>query len=89
MSDILANLEALPSNLLLKMLFRFTGSAPGYRVFNLAMKFIVRDRKQVLQALLGDMQALPPAVVVPAHGGLLSDPEVAQRTEQLLVEATA
>lgn len=86
-SDVLANLSALPDNLLLKLLFRWTRSAPGYRVFHLGLKFIVRDKKLVLRRLLDDLEAFPPSIVVPAHGNPLVHARVAAETTALVQAA--
>jgi hypothetical protein len=83
-SDVLANLPVLPSNLLLKLLFQWTRSAPGYRVFHLGLNFIVRDKKLVLRTLLDDLEAFPPSIVVPAHGSPLLHESVAAVTTTLV-----
>lgn len=73
MSDILVNIEPLPEALIPRLIFRLSGSGPGYRVFHAALALIVRDKKAVLRALLADVEGHPPAVVVPAHGAPLGD----------------
>lgn len=87
MSDVLANMPGVPGNLLVRALFKLTGSAPGYRVFKLALKLIVRDVEAALRLLLADVEAHPPGVVVPAHGGILADGDVDRRTVALLKAA--
>lgn len=87
-SDILANLEQLPSNFMVRQLFKWTKSAPGYRLFNLAHKFIFKDKKVALRAMLEDIRKFPPRIVVPAHGAMVTSDSVAADTEQLLVAAT-
>lgn len=103
MSDILVNIESLPEALIPRLIFRWSGSGPGYRVFHAALALIVKDKKAVLRALLADAEAHPPAVVVPAHGAPVGDgapgrpaavggipaAEVAQRTLSLLRGALA
>lgn len=68
-SDVLIDLRKLPP-FPISMLFRLTGSAPGYRAFHLALKFTVADKKATLRALREDLEARPATVVVPAHGRL-------------------
>lgn len=87
MSDVLANMANVPGNLIIRTLFKLTGSAPGYRVFKLALKLIVRDAKAALRLLLADVEAHPPGVVVPAHGDILTGGDVAGRTVALLKSA--
>jgi hypothetical protein len=86
-SDLFANMEKLPPNFVVRQLFKWTKSAPGYRLFNLAHKLILKDRKATLRALLEDVREHPPRVMVPAHGGILSTESLAKETEQLLVAA--
>ncbi|MFV8753172.1 hypothetical protein ACNOYE_21700 [Nannocystaceae bacterium ST9] len=86
-SDLLANMERLPSNFVVRSLFKLTKSAPGYKVFNLATKLILSDKKRALGMMLDDVRRHPPTVMVPAHGGILVGEAVAGETEQLLVAA--
>ncbi|KIG17202.1 hypothetical protein DB30_03515 [Enhygromyxa salina] len=86
-SDILANMD-LPPKFMARMLFKLTKSAPGYRVFHLAHKFMATDKRAVLQAMLDDVRQHPPTVMIPAHGEILDAASVAQDTENLLVAET-
>lgn len=86
-SDVLANMASLPSGFVPRLLFKWTKSAPGYRVLNLAAKFILDDKKAVLRQMLQDANEHPPTVVVPAHGEILCGSDVAARTQQVLTEA--
>ncbi len=86
LSDLLANMQALPSNFLVRMMMKLTKSAPGYKVFHGAQMFILRDKKGAMRRLLEEMQAHPPAIVVPAHGPPLAHPELAEDTYALLRE---
>lgn len=86
-SDVLANLDALPAKFPIKYLFKWTKSAPGYRVFNLALKFMVKNKKATLQLLLDDLAAHPPTVMVPAHGAILAQDGIAKDTHALVSAA--
>ncbi|MCH9683624.1 MAG: hypothetical protein K0V04_19455 [Deltaproteobacteria bacterium] len=88
-SDIFANLEQLPPNFVVRLLFKWTKSAPGYRLFNFAQKFTFKDRNGALRAVLEDVRAHPPTVMVPAHGAILSGDSLAAKTEAMLVAATS
>jgi len=83
-SDVLANMPGLPGNFIVRSLFKLTKSGPGYSVFRLAMKFIVKDPKAALRLMLEDVEAHPPAVVVPAHGDILEGGDIAERTRALI-----
>lgn len=86
-SDLLANFEQLPSSFVVRTLFKLTKSAPGYRVFNLAVKFIIKDKRAAFGVLLDDVRKHPPTVMVPAHGTILTHSSLATETEQLLAAA--
>jgi hypothetical protein len=79
--DLLTNIAKLPPPPL-KWLFTWTGSAPGYRLFRLAVWFFVND-KQALKAWMGERLAKdPPSVIVPAHGVPVEGGEVAAQTRE-------
>lgn len=80
-SDTLVNLPSLPPSLPVRLLFKWTGSAPGFRVFNLALKVLIRDKPALLRQLRADLAAHPPTVMVPAHGDLVLGAEAATRAE--------
>lgn len=80
-SDTLVNLPTLPKGFPVKQLFKWTGSAPGYRVFNLALKFLLKDKPAALRQLRADVAAHPPHVMVPAHGELVVGGATAAATE--------
>ncbi len=86
-SDMLANMETLPPSLIPRLLFKWTGSAPGYRIFHLVMKLTLRDKPAVLRAFASDIAAHPPAVVVPGHGAILQRDDLAAETERLLASS--
>ena len=86
-SDIVANMPRLPPNFVVRQLFKWTKSAPGYRLFNLAHKIVLKDRKASLRGMLEDVRKHPPRVMVPAHGEILRSESLAKDTEALLVAA--
>lgn len=86
-SDILANMQSLPPKLFPRLLFKFTDSAPGLKVFNLAMRFMVRDRKGTLRLMLQDMEGEEPTVIVPGHGAILSSETVAADARRVIEAA--
>jgi hypothetical protein len=86
-SDVLANMPQLPSNFLFRFMFKATKSAPGYRVFNLATKLLLKDKRAALGSMLEDIRKHPPTVMVPAHGGIVDGGSVRADTEALLEAA--
>lgn len=88
-SDMLANIPELPSNPIARLVFKLSKSAPGYRVFSLALTFMVKDKKATLRTMADEMRSHPPSIVVPAHGAPLTDPDIAARTQALIAEYVA
>jgi hypothetical protein len=70
--DLIANMPRLPGNWLARLLFRLTDSGPGLKVFGLFFKFFVRNRVAALHSLIKEVEANPPAILVPAHGDVLA-----------------
>lgn len=83
-SDVLANIQKLSGPVFFRALFRLTKSGPGFRLFNLAMLAIVKDKRKLLAALLEDLEAHPPAVLVLAHGETQSQSTIAEETLALV-----
>lgn len=85
-SDVFTNMAQLPP-FPFSLLFKWTNSAPGFRLFGLALKFIVKDKAQTLRLLRDDIAAHPPTTIVPAHGDLISRAGVAQEADALIAAA--
>lgn len=85
-SDVLVNMTKLPK-FPISLLFKWTGSAPGFRVFGLGLKFIVKDKAATLRMLRDDVAAHPPTALIPAHGDILVRPSLAQETDELIAAA--
>ena len=83
-SDILANMPTLPSSFVPRQLFKWTGSAPGFRIFKFALFFMVKDREGALRMLRERMEADPPTVIVPGHGDVLAREGLAAEARALL-----
>jgi hypothetical protein len=70
--DFIANLQALPSNLLFRLFFKLTDSGPGLKVFNAFFKFFVADAGAARASLVNELERHPPAILVPAHGDVVA-----------------
>jgi glyoxylase-like metal-dependent hydrolase (beta-lactamase superfamily II) len=86
-SDTLVNMPRLPKPLPFKLAMKLTKSGPGYRVFNLVLKLMVKDKKALLRAMQQALRERPVTVMVPAHGKILDQPGLAEETERLLASA--
>lgn len=71
-SDFIANIQALPSNLIFKLVFKLTDSGPGLKVFGVFFKFFVADKRAARDALIRELEANPPSILVPAHGDVVA-----------------
>jgi hypothetical protein len=86
-SDTLANMPRLPKALPFKLLMKLTKSAPGYRVFGLAVKFLASDKGGLLGAMQEALRTRPVAIMVPAHGDILARDGLAEETQRLIASA--
>ncbi len=86
-SDTLSNIPAFPKNFFIRTLFKMTGTKTGFGVFHTALKFLVKDTKRTLAQLSDEMKTHPPAVIVPGHGRILADQDLAKRTRELIAAA--
>ncbi len=83
-SDLLANIEQLPSQLVFKLVMSMTRSAPGYRLFRPAVWLQVKDKREVHAWADAELTRSAPTTVVPAHGPPVSGADVVARTRALL-----
>jgi glyoxylase-like metal-dependent hydrolase (beta-lactamase superfamily II) len=74
--DLLVNMQGLPPPPV-RWLFTATDSAPGFKLFRLAVWLLVKDKKTVRAWTLARLAETPPAVVVPAHGPAFEAGDVA------------
>jgi hypothetical protein len=78
--DLLTNIERVPGPPV-KWLFRWTDSAPGFRLFKPAVWILIKDRGAVREWMLDRLASDPPSVVVPAHGAPFDAVEVATQVK--------
>ncbi len=67
-TDILMNIPELPVLSAFGVLFRLTGTAPGFRFGNLPAMLMVRDKTALKRFLMETAEQDPPSLVVTAHG---------------------
>ncbi len=70
-TDVIMNLTSLPSNPVVRFLFRASGSAPGLRFNNIAPLFMVADKAALRRWLAEEFRKAPPAWLIPAHGDIV------------------
>jgi hypothetical protein len=70
-TDIVMNLPALPSNPLIKLMFKLSGSGPGLRLNNIAPLFMVRDKPALKRWLAAEFGRVPPRWLIPSHGDIV------------------
>lgn len=82
--DFIANLRRLPNNLLFRLMFRLSDSGPGLKVFGLFFRVFVKNRAAARDFLIQEVEAHPPAIMVPAHGEVVDRPELGSTLAALL-----
>lgn len=78
--DLLTNIQRLPKPPL-KWFFTWTGSAPGFKLFNPCVWFFVKDKKAAKKHLTEILRKTPPSIIVPAHGPAFEAPDTAKEAE--------
>lgn len=82
--DFIANIPKLPKNPIAKLMFRLTDSGPGLKVFKIFFSFFVADKKALRSFLIREIEAEPPAILVPGHGGVVERPDLAPTLVSML-----
>jgi hypothetical protein len=82
--DFIANIPTLPSNPLFKLVMKLTNSAPGFKVFRIFFMFFASDKGALRDFLIREIEARPPAILVPGHGDVVAKPELGQQLITML-----
>lgn len=83
-TDALCNFEVPPKPWLLGLLFRWTGSAPGFSANKPANLLMIKDKRAFKTWLLGEIGRAPPWVIVLGHGPMISGPHVVARVNEVI-----
>ncbi len=75
-SDSCFSMKEAPGSLIPRLLFRWTDSAPGFKINGLALKLFMRDRASYRRFFLTELERELPTVVLTAHGAIVDDPGV-------------
>ena len=73
-SDSCFSMKEAPARLIPRLLFRWTDSAPGFKINGLALKLFMRDRAAYRRFFLTELERELPSVVVTGHGAVVDDP---------------
>jgi hypothetical protein len=76
--DVLTNIHRTPGPPI-SWLFRWTDSAPGFRLFRLGIWLLAKDKRALKAHLERLLAERPPDVIVPAHGPAISSADLAQQ----------
>jgi hypothetical protein len=82
--DFIANIQRLPRNLLFRLVFTLTDSAPGLKVFNMFFRFFVADPKAARRFLVRALKEHAPTMLVPAHGDVVERADLTPTLVHLL-----
>jgi hypothetical protein len=69
-TDVILNMPTLPTNPILKILFKLSGNAPGLKFNNIAPIFMAKDKKAVRRWLAAEYQKEPPLWLIATHGDI-------------------
>ena len=82
--DFIANIKVLPKNPIFRLVFRLTGSGPGFKIFKLFFLFFASDKRVLRDFLIREIESKPPAILVPGHGDVVERPELASTVVSML-----
>lgn len=71
-TDVLLNIAELPKAFPIRQIFKWTGSAPGFRLNGVGPVFMVKDRKALYRWMREEAEKAPPTRVLPCHGAPLT-----------------
>jgi hypothetical protein len=69
-TDVILNMPTLPTNPIIKILFKLSGNAPGLKFNNIAPVFMAKDKKAVKCWLAAEYQKEPPLWLIATHGDI-------------------
>jgi hypothetical protein len=69
-TDIILNLQVLPRNPIINLLFRSTGSAPGLTYNKVGPLFMVKDRPALKRWFAVEYEKNPPRWLIATHGAI-------------------
>lgn len=79
----------LPSNLLLKLMFKLTKSGPGFRVNRIFFRFFVADKGAAKGFFLEQLESHPLDYLIPAHGEPVSREKLSGELVEMFNAAVA
>ncbi|MCB9594499.1 MAG: hypothetical protein H6719_17335 [Sandaracinaceae bacterium] len=83
-NEILTNFLDYPPSFMFRTVFKLFGTHPGLNVNTLAA-MLIRAKKPVVRSYLeGKLESAPPTRLVPVHGGVLEDPDLATKIGEVL-----
>jgi hypothetical protein len=82
-TDIVMNLQALPKQLVFRLMFQLSGTAPGLRFNNIAPLFMVKDKKALKRWLASEVDSAPPSRLIPSHGAIVEVGADVERVRRL------
>lgn len=82
-NEVISNAADWPGSFVFRTLFKLTGSGPGLNINSLALKLIGGKKPAVRAWLEGKVESCPPTRLVPCHGTVLDDAELATRLREV------
>lgn len=70
-TDLIFNMLELPKMFPIRQIFKWTNSAPGFKLNRVGTRFMVKDWKALLRWMRAEVEKAPPSLVLPCHGAPL------------------
>jgi hypothetical protein len=81
-TDIILNIQVMPKNPIIYLMFKLTGSAPGLKYNKVGPKFMVKDMAALKRWFAAEYEKDQPRWLIPTHGAIAdlgAEPEEGRR----------
>jgi hypothetical protein len=83
-SDSCFSIPELPKALVPRLLFKWTGSAPGFKINNIGNLFFLKDKPGYKSWFLDQLRTEAPSIVVTAHGDVIEQPKLRETMVEMV-----
>ena len=83
-NEVITNWEGWPSKLMFRIIFWMTGSGPGLNINTMALMLTKGKKPAVKDYLLRTLEAAPLTRLVPCHGEVIDDPDLASKLREVI-----
>lgn len=83
-NEVITNWKGWPKSFMFKLIFKLTGSGPGLNINTMSLMFTKGKKPAVKAYILETLDAAPLTRLVPCHGDVLEDPDLATKLREVV-----